>query len=112
MKSIRTRKIGVSLQKAISTIVKEDLKDPRINHLIAITEVDVSPDLSTAKVFVSILEDDKHQNIILTLNKASKFIRHQLKYYVDLRVTPKLNFYFDDSIIQGRHIANLINQSI
>jgi ribosome-binding factor A len=79
--------------------------------MTTITSVSVSADLSYAKVYVSVLEDEKAPEIIAMLNKARKNLRYELANTVELRITPELKFFYDDSVVRGSRISSLINDA-
>ena len=78
-------------------------------HFVTVTSVSVSPDLSFAKVYVSVLEEKNAKSIVSTLNEEAKHLRHLLGGEVRLRIIPVLKFYHDDSIVRGSRISSLID---
>jgi ribosome-binding factor A len=108
-----TRKQRVSdvIQTALAEILQRNAKDLRFG-LITITSVDVARDLSFAKVFVSVLEDDKAVETIKALNNAAKYLRYELANAIELRTTPELRFIYDDSSVRGHRITSLINDAL
>jgi len=95
--------------ESISDILRR-LKDPRIGF-VSITEVEVSPDLRHARVFVSVMGDANERKEALTgLNNASGFVRHELSNSIRLRHIPDIHFRLDDSLERGAHLISLINQ--
>lgn len=97
MKRERQEKIDHELQRALATIIAEDVKDPRVGFT-TVTRVEVTQDLQTAKVFVSII-GDRHvaRQTMDALHAASRFIRGELGAAVKLRHTPELHFVEDRS---------------
>ena len=84
--------------------MNEDLR------FVTITKVDLSSDLSNAKVYFTTLNEDKNQ-VIKDLNRAKKFIRSNLmKRKIEMRVIPELNFVYDESIDYGNKIENIIEK--
>jgi len=104
----RVQRIAASIQTNLAEILLRDSEDPRF-RLITITGVNLARDLSFAKVYVSILEEEKSKEIIAALNRAAKFFRFTLAHKIDLRVVPELRFYYDDSTVRGYHISSLLN---
>ena len=88
------------------------LDDPRISGTYAVTRADVTRDLRWAKVYVSVLEEDKADDMIKALKKAAGYIRHELGLRVDLRYTPELLFERDRNIAYGAHIAQVLRDVI
>ncbi len=78
----------------------------------AVTRADVTRDLRWAKVYVSVLEDDKADDMIKALKKAAGYIRHELGLRVDLRYTPELLFERDRNIAYGAHIAQVLKEVV
>jgi len=108
--SIKNVRINAEVKKELSVIISRELKDPRIAPMTSITEVEVAPDLKTAKVFVSVLGDETAKTDTLAgLKKAAPFIRSCLAKSVNLRNTPELRFILDDSIEYGIHMSQLID---
>lgn len=111
MDNKRTKRIEKELQKEISAIVATDIKDPRINSLVSITDVDLTNDLEFAKVYVSSLStSDNREDIVECLQSASKFIKRELGMRLKLRNIPELTFVIDNSIERGIYMDNLISQ--
>ena len=107
----RIEQVNKLLRYEISEVLRRQVKDPRLNTFLAVTEVSTSLDLRHARVFVSRLgnESDK-QEILKVLNAASGFLRKELAQHLKLRRIPELSFCWDDSIEQGDHILQLIDQ--
>lgn len=107
----RTRRVGDLIQAELAEILKRETNDARFS-LVTILEVIVSPDLSHAKVFISVLDKQKVPGVIDALNKASKYLRFQLAQRIELRVIPALRFVYDDSVAHGQHISALIEKAL
>ena len=107
MSSFRIDRISEEVRHALDAIIRE-MNDPRITGTYAVTRADVTRDLRWCKVYVSVLEDDKAENMIKALKKAAGFIRHELGARVDLRYTPELLFERDRNIAYGAHIAQVL----
>lgn len=110
MGSFRTERVGQLLKELISEVVR-DLKDPRIGFA-TLTEVQVTPDLKHAKIYVSVLgTDDEKKESLEGLNSAKGFIRREITPNLSLRCIPDLSFTLDRSIENGVRMAALINQA-
>ena len=108
----RTERINDQLREEISALVLREMKDPRIGGLVTITEVEVSPDLSRAKVFVSVLgSDDEKKSTLKALGAASGFLQRELRRRLTLRRMPELAFVADESIEHGARILSLLNET-
>ena len=109
--SIKNVRINSEVQRALSELIRMGVKDPRVSSLTSVTDVEVAPDLKTAKVFVSVLGDEKKQKDTLEgLKSAMPYLRSQLAKSINLRNTPELRFHLDTSIEYGMHMSALINQ--
>ncbi|AMA65179.1 Ribosome-binding factor A [Candidatus Arsenophonus lipoptenae] len=113
----RTHRIAQEIKKKISIIFQLKIKDPRIN-MVTISEVKISSDLVYAKVFVTFLNilDQKHEdmifnNIKLLNSNMAKYIRFLLSKEMRLRIIPELTFFYDNSLIKGIQISNLVSKS-
>lgn len=110
MANQRAGRVGEVIKEIASETIRR-LKDPRITGLVSVTDVEVSGDLSHAKVFVSIYGDEDQQRETLEgLQAASGFVRSQVGREVKLRVTPQIHFRQDKSIEQGANISALLNR--
>lgn len=108
--SIKNTRINVEVQRELSTLISREIKDPRINPMTSVVSVDVSPDLKTAKVYISVLGDEESKNSTrLGLKSASSYIRGQLAKSLNLRNTPELTFVIDNSIEYGVTMSALID---
>ncbi len=111
MDNKRTKRIAKELQKEISAILATEIKDPRINSLISVTDVDLTNDLEQAKVYISSLGDlDEKEDILDGLKNASGFIKRELGIRLKLRNIPELVFKIDDSIERGIYMDQLISK--
>ncbi len=112
--SRRTERVGELLREELSEILQRHVKDPRLSVLYSITEVDVAPDLKSAKVYLSVLGDQAAQaNVFRALQTATPFIRHELRpRLTSLRYTPELTFVPDHSIERGAQLSALIDQVV
>ncbi|OAI49390.1 hypothetical protein AYO45_02705 [Gammaproteobacteria bacterium SCGC AG-212-F23] len=107
----RVQRVADLIQNTLADILEHEMRDPSFG-LITITGVVVSPDFSHAKVYVSVLYDDKADEAVASLNEAAKSLRYQLANQIELRVTPQLKFYYDDSTVRGAKISSLINEAL
>ena len=109
MANFRIDSISEEVRHALDAIIRE-MNDPRICGTYCVTHADVTRDLRYAKVYVSVLEDDKADDMLRALKKASGFIRRELGARVDLRYTPELIFERDRNIAYGVHIAQVLKE--
>lgn len=108
--SIKNTKINAEVQRELSSIIRGELKDPRVGPMTSVTGVEVSPDLKTCKAYISVLgETDSKADTIKGLKNAEGFIRRQLAKNINLRNTPEIKFLLDESIEYGVHMSKLIH---
>lgn len=106
----RTRQVGELLKEELDDIIRREVKDPRIGFF-SITQVEVPPDLRTARVFVSVLGDDDERAATLSaLEKAAKFIRFHLKPRLRMRQIPELEFRDDRSMEYAHQISQTLRE--
>ena len=109
--SIKNTRINSEVQRALSTIIREEVKDPRVDPLLSVTDVVVAPDLKTAKAYISVLGDaEKLSATIEGLKKAEGYIRSCLAKSVNLRNTPQITFIPDTSIAYGVAMTKKIDE--
>ena len=104
----RPRKVADLIQRELSDLLHRDVRDPRVG-MVTLTSVDVSPDLSHAKVFFTILEKEKRDETTRALQRAAGFLLSQLAHRIKLYATPELRFVYDESIERGDHLSQLID---
>ena len=108
--SIKTERLANVLLKEISSILMLEVKDEDIKF-VTVTHVDLSSDLSYAKVYFTVLNDEKKDKTMKDLNNAKGFIRSELiKRKIEMRKIPELSFVFDDSIEYGNKIEKIIEE--
>lgn len=107
----RSERVAEEIKKELSMIIRDDVKDPRISDMLSIVKVDVSRDLSYAKIYVSVLgSDEEKEETIEGLESASGFIRKELASILQLRHVPELTFVLDSSIEYSIHISKKIDE--
>ena len=110
----RTQRVADQIQRELAVLIQREVKDPRVG-MATVSAVEVSRDLSHAKVFVTILNGGEDQQgmteSVKALNNASGFLRSQLGQRMKLRIVPTLRFHFDDSLSRGNYLSNLIDQA-
>lgn len=108
--SIKNTRINGEVQKALSEIIRSELKDPRIHPMTSVVLAQVTPDLKFCKAYISVLADeDKAADTIRGLKSAEGYIRTQLAKKVNLRNTPEISFVLDQSIEYGVRMSKLID---
>ena len=108
----RARRIAELIQRELAILIAKEVKDPRLG-MPTVTAVDLSKDLSNAKVFVTALgSDEAVADSIAALNRAAGFLRHCLGDRLDMRSTPRLKFHLDTSVKRGAELSQLIDQAV
>lgn len=109
--SIKYSRMNGEVQRELSKIIAQDIKDPRIHSMTSVVSVEVTPDLKYAKVFVSVLgNDEDKENTRIGLKSAASHIRSRLAKNLNLRNTPELTFVIDDSIEYGVNMSKRIDE--
>ncbi len=107
--SVKNTRINSEVQRELSVIIREDIKDPRIHFMTSVTDVQVAPDLKTCKAYISVMgSEEEQQDTLAGLRSAVGFIRRELAHRVNLRNTPELTFILDDSIAYGAEMSRKI----
>ena len=108
--SIKNTRINGEVQKELSTIIRNEIKDPRIHPMTSVMAVEVAPDLKTCKVYISVLgEKEAKETTIKGLKSAEGYIRRQLAHNMNLSNTPEIRFILDESIEYGVTMSKLID---
>lgn len=107
----RTRRVAELIQHELASILLRERSNP-VFQQITITGVEVTPDYSMAKVFITIFDETKIALALETLRGAAKDLRHTLAKNLNLRTTPRLSFVYDESIVYGQKIDALLNKAI
>ena len=107
----RPQRVGDLIQRELSDLVARELRDPRVG-MVTITSVDVSPDMSHAKVLFTVLHPEKIQEVREGLTRAAGFLRSQLAKRMQLYSIPELRFQYDESIERADRLSRLIDSAI
>ncbi|HCY6456090.1 30S ribosome-binding factor RbfA [Staphylococcus aureus] len=108
MSSMRAERVGEQMKKELMDIINNKVKDSRVGF-ITITDVVLTNDLSQAKVFLTVLGNDKEvENTFKALDKAKGFIKSELGSRMRLRIMPELMYEYDQSIEYGNKIERMI----
>lgn len=108
---IRPEKVAHLMRREVADILERKLRDPRLGSTVTVTDVQITHDLSFAKVFVTVLGDEAaREQTLATLRRASGFVRHELGGRLDLREVPEIRFEYDRSLDQGRRVEDLLRQ--
>ncbi len=108
MSSSRIGRINEEIMRELSSDIR-NLKDPRVQGMISITGVETAPDLRTAKVYVSVFDKSRSQEVLKGLKSAGGYLRRELGAALQLRYTPELTFLEDHSIEHGTRIFDILS---
>ena len=106
----RPQRLGDLIQREVSELIRLELRDPRV-AMITITAVDVSPDMSHAKLFFTLLDKDRLEDTLLGLQRSAGFLRSQLAKRIKMYTTPELRFAYDESVERGDRLSRLIDST-
>lgn len=107
----RSERIASQIQRELAMLVQHGVKDPRLSSP-SILEVQVTKDLSQAKVYFSVLNPEDAAQSLQALNHASGYLQREIGKVLKARITPKLKFIYDDSNIRGRNLSDLIDSAV
>ena len=108
--SIKNTRINGEVQKELSTLIRGEIKDPRIHPMTSVTAVEVAPDLKTCRAYISVLGSGEAKKATMDgLNSAEGYIRRLLAKNLNLRNTPEIGFILDESIEYGVNMSKLID---
>jgi len=110
----RNDRVADALQRELAQLIRDEMRDPRLG-MVNITAVEVSRDLSSAKVFVNLVgaeSAEESEAAAELLNGAAGFLRSQIAKRMQLRVTPRLRFIYDLSGKRGQELSALIEYAV
>ena len=103
----RMGRINEEVQRELAVLIPT-VKDPRVTGMISVTAVEVTQDLKYAKVYISVLDKDDSGQVLKGLKSAAGYLRRELGRSLNLRSTPELTFFRDDSMAKGAHILEML----
>jgi ribosome-binding factor A len=110
MQGKRLDRINQLIKEEVSTLLQRELKDPRLGF-VTVTEVETAKDLRVAKVFVSVLGNERQwEGSLAALASARGFVRNWLRQHLDLRITPEIDFRPDHSMEHAARIQSLLKK--
>lgn len=110
----RTDRLADAIQRLLAQAIQFEVRDPRVG-MVNINDVEVSRDLSHARVFVTYVDretDDEIDESTKALNKASGFLRSVLAKELDIRMTPRLSFIYDKTSVKEQALSSLIDRAV
>lgn len=113
MKSFsRSERIAGQIRRELAELIRLEVKDPRV-HLVTLTDVEVTPDYTHARVFYTSLDGVEHQEEIgAGLRRAAGFLRRELGRRIKIHHVPELHFVYDTSVERGTRLSQLIDQAV
>ena len=108
----RIDRISEEVRREVDAIIRGELHDPRIGGTWSLTRAEVTGDLRYAKIYISVLEDDRRDGMMEALKNARGYIRRALGKRMIIRYTPELIFVCDKNIEYGVHIAKVLADTI
>ncbi len=111
MANRRIQRTNSLIRDEVALLLQREVKDPLLEGMISITEVETAPDLSVAHIYVSVLADeDQARKTLAQLQHAARFFRRELASRINLRHTPELEFRLDVSIARGARVLQLLRE--
>ena len=111
--SIKNTRINGEVQRVLAQTIRGEIKDPRISPWTSVVAVEVTPDLKSCKVWISVLGDEEARISTLEgLRSAEGFMKNKLAKIINLRNTPELTFVMDQSIEYGVNMTRRIDEVI
>jgi ribosome-binding factor A len=108
---VRPERVAQQMRREIAELLEHKMRDPRLGTMISVTDVEVTQDLSSAKVYVSVLATgDERERALSALDSAKGFIRHALGDTLGLREVPDLRFLLDTSIETGARVDEILRK--
>lgn len=110
MTSRRTAKVAAAIRQVVSSAILFEMRDPRVKN-VTVLRTEVPPDLRTAKVYISILGDDKDERLTLQgLNSARGWIQSRIADELQLRLTPVLTFIVDQGVKKSIEVSRMLRE--
>ncbi|MDA9556782.1 30S ribosome-binding factor RbfA [Vibrio sp.] len=109
----RTQRVGQQLQKELAMILQREVRDSRLG-MVTISDVEVSRDLAYVKVFVTFLcvGEQTPESSLEALREHEVHIRMMLGKRIRLRLTPEVRFYYDNTLVEGMRMSNLVTEVV
>jgi ribosome-binding factor A len=109
--TVRPERVAHLMRREIAEILEHRMRDPRLSTMVSVTDVEVSRDLSFARVFVSSLgSEEERARTVQALQSAAGYVRHELSPRLGLREVPDLRFVLDDSLERGSRVESILKR--
>ena len=110
--STKSNRINSEVQREMSQIIREEIKDPRVHPLTSVMAAEVTTDLKYAKIYISVFgSEEEKEKTMEGLKKSASFARKQLARRMNLRNTPEITFVLDESIEYGVMMSKKIEEA-
>ncbi|HEY7063983.1 MAG TPA: 30S ribosome-binding factor RbfA [Chloroflexota bacterium] len=111
MTSRRILRLNDAIREELADLLRREMRDPRLGGLITITDVETSPDLALAHVYVSVLgSDEETKEALRALRHAAGYLKRELGDRLRLRRVPTLDFRLDPSLARGARVMELLRE--
>mgnify|MGYP001820337154 FL=1 len=107
----RSERVAGQLRRDLARLIQQEIKDPEVGF-ISLSDVEVTRDLSHAKIYITVFNPETAETSIKALRRAAAFLRRRLGKELRLRHVPELHFVHDDSVEKGSHIDELIAKAL
>ena len=108
----RSYRVADQIQREIVPLIRTELKDPRVSDLLTISSVDVTRDLSIAKIYFTVLNEDERLQTEEALREGAGYLRKLLSKRLTMRSVPSLRFIYDTSMEEGARLSGLIDEAV
>jgi ribosome-binding factor A len=111
--SIRQKKVAAQIQRIVAIVLQRDVADPRVDGLVSVTKVDVSPDLREAKVWLSVLGGKRTPATVLEgIKSAGRHIQNEVADNLAMRFAPRLTYLLDETLKKQAEILKKIAEAV
>lgn len=100
------------MRKALAQVLQRKISDPRIRGMVSITQVDISTDMKTAKILITVLPEQYEKRTLAGLRAGNRHIHSELKKLVAFRIVPHLDFRLDSSLKKTSEIMDAIQEGL
>lgn len=107
----RSERVSGQLRRELAVLIQREVKDPRVGF-VSVSDVEVTRDLSHAKVYVTVFEEDKAKETVKALAHAAGYLRRRLGQELRMRTVPELHFHHDASVETGSRMDELIASAV
>ena len=110
-KYARRDRVSGLLRRELAVLIQREIKDPKVGF-VGVSDVDVTKDLSVAKVYITHFNPEQVADSLRALNRSAGFLRGRLGEMLRMRAIPELRFFHDDSVERGEHLDRLIDAAV